>query len=140
MDSVLKSEPIPWSSNQIQASRRRYSLLVSQLKVCFIIKLTRIVHSLSFSREAQGPWIIQAVAFIFLLIFQNSLRLVETGEFILIPSKTRGRIGRLELNQVKCLEKCVITFLKTRCLCHKAYRVPCFVSQNIYIFRIPFWK
>ncbi|MCP9265049.1 hypothetical protein DINM_020237 [Dirofilaria immitis] len=30
---------------------------------------------------------------------KKSLRLVETGEFILIPSKTRGRIGRLELNQ-----------------------------------------
>ncbi|KAM3727491.1 Spindle and kinetochore-associated protein [Dirofilaria immitis] len=31
---------------------------------------------------------------------KKSLRLVETGEFILIPSKTRGRIGRLELNQL----------------------------------------
>uniref|UniRef100_A0A0R3S1C8 Doublecortin domain-containing protein n=1 Tax=Elaeophora elaphi TaxID=1147741 RepID=A0A0R3S1C8_9BILA len=31
---------------------------------------------------------------------KKSLRLVETGEFILIPSKTRGRIGRIELNQL----------------------------------------
>ncbi|VBB26829.1 unnamed protein product [Acanthocheilonema viteae] len=31
---------------------------------------------------------------------KKSLRSVETGEFILIPSKTRGRIGRLELNQL----------------------------------------
>ncbi|CAG9536183.1 unnamed protein product [Cercopithifilaria johnstoni] len=62
MDGVLKLGPISWSGNQIQSYRRRYSLLVAQLK--------------------------------------KSLRLVETGEFILIPPKTRGRIGRLELNQL----------------------------------------
>ncbi|EFO24977.1 hypothetical protein LOAG_03511 [Loa loa] len=62
LDGTLKSEPISWDGNQMQSNRRRYSLLVSQLK--------------------------------------KSLRLVETSEFILIPSKTRGRIGRLELNQL----------------------------------------
>ncbi|VDK80196.1 unnamed protein product [Litomosoides sigmodontis] len=62
MDGSLKSGPMSWNDNQMQSSRRRYSLLVAQLK--------------------------------------KSLRLVEIGEFILIPSKTRGRIGRIELNQL----------------------------------------
>lgn len=62
----------------------------------------------------RNSWVSQTVAF-FSLIFQKSLRLVETGEFILIPSKTRGRIGRIELNQVSCsmiVVKYVIVFLK----------------------------
>lgn len=62
IEVALKSKPVAGSCNSSQLNRRRYSLLVSQLK--------------------------------------NSLRMVETAEFTKIPPKTRGRIGRLELNEL----------------------------------------